>query len=108
MKDPIVEEVRKHRMEHTRKFDGDLSAICAAGLEPNTTRLPLEPAALLKDWGRLVRKMLQIPTRDQYRRDGNFSPGVFEKRIGPWSAIPGKFRSFAKDNPEWVDVVALL
>ncbi len=28
MKDPIVEEVRKHRMEHTRRFGGDLSAIC--------------------------------------------------------------------------------
>jgi hypothetical protein len=29
MKDPIVEEVRKYRMEHTQKFKGDLSAICA-------------------------------------------------------------------------------
>ena len=29
MKDPIVEEVRKHRMEHTRKFRGDLSEVCA-------------------------------------------------------------------------------
>lgn len=29
MKDPIVEEVRRHRMEHTRRFHGDLSAICA-------------------------------------------------------------------------------
>ena len=29
MRDPIVEEVRKYRMEHTRKFRGDLSAICA-------------------------------------------------------------------------------
>jgi hypothetical protein len=29
MKDPIVEEVRKHRMEHTQRFRGDLSAICA-------------------------------------------------------------------------------
>ena len=29
MKDPIVEEVRKYRMEHTRKFRGSLSAICA-------------------------------------------------------------------------------
>ena len=28
MRDPIVEEVRKHRMEYTRKFRGDLSAIC--------------------------------------------------------------------------------
>lgn len=29
MKDPIVEEIRNHRMEHTQKFKGDLSAICA-------------------------------------------------------------------------------
>jgi len=29
MKDPIVEEVRKYRMEHTRKFNFDLAAICA-------------------------------------------------------------------------------
>ena len=29
MKDPIVEEVRKHRMEHTKRFGGDLAKICA-------------------------------------------------------------------------------
>jgi len=29
MKDPIVEEVRKHQAEHTRKFDADLNKICA-------------------------------------------------------------------------------
>ncbi len=28
MKDPIVAEVRKHRIEHTKKFGGDLHAIC--------------------------------------------------------------------------------
>jgi hypothetical protein len=28
MKDLIVEEVRKHRMEHTRNFQGNLTAIC--------------------------------------------------------------------------------
>ena len=28
MKDPIVEEVRRYRMEHTRKFNFDLTAIC--------------------------------------------------------------------------------
>ena len=27
MTDPIVEEVRRHRMEHTRKFGGDLNLI---------------------------------------------------------------------------------
>ncbi len=29
MKDPIVEEVRKFRKEHTQKFKGKLSEICA-------------------------------------------------------------------------------
>ncbi|RPJ56957.1 MAG: hypothetical protein EHM23_22050 [Acidobacteria bacterium] len=29
MRDPIVEEVRKYRMEHTQKFGGNLAAICA-------------------------------------------------------------------------------
>lgn len=28
MNDPIVEEVRKFRLEHTLKFNGDLAAIC--------------------------------------------------------------------------------
>lgn len=28
MKNAIVDEVRKHRMEHTKKFHGDLAAIC--------------------------------------------------------------------------------
>lgn len=28
MKDPYVEEVRKHRMEHTRQFDSNLRLIC--------------------------------------------------------------------------------
>jgi hypothetical protein len=28
MKDPIVEEIRKYRAEHTAKFHGDLDAIC--------------------------------------------------------------------------------
>jgi len=29
MRDPIVDEVRKYRMEHTNRFRCDLSAICA-------------------------------------------------------------------------------
>jgi hypothetical protein len=28
MTDPIVEEVRRHRMEHTLKFGGNLKLIC--------------------------------------------------------------------------------
>lgn len=29
MLDPIVEEVRNARMEHTKKFNGNLASICA-------------------------------------------------------------------------------
>jgi hypothetical protein len=29
MKDPIVAEVRQHRMEHTRRFHSDIALICA-------------------------------------------------------------------------------
>jgi len=29
MRDPIVAEVRRHRMEHTNQCGGDLAAICA-------------------------------------------------------------------------------
>ncbi len=28
MKDPFVSEVRKYRMEHTKKFKSDIHAIC--------------------------------------------------------------------------------
>jgi len=83
-------------------------AVRAAGLEPHSTNMPLDPAVLLEDWGDLVRMNRRIPTRDQYRRDGNYSPGVFEKRLGPWSEIPKQFRKFAADRPEWNDVLALI
>ena len=28
MKDPFVSEIRKYRMEHTKKFNSDIHAIC--------------------------------------------------------------------------------
>lgn len=83
-------------------------AVRAAGLEPHSTNVLLSPEVLLEDWGEFVRRERRIPTRDQYRRDGTYSPGVFEKRFGPWSSVPRKFREFADGKAEWVDVVALL
>jgi hypothetical protein len=91
-----------------RFFPSWREAVRAAGLEPNATNAALEPSVLFEDWGEFVRHVRRIPTRDQYRRDGTYSPGVFEKRIGPWSVIPAKFRKFAEGKPEWTDVVALL
>jgi len=91
-----------------RHFPSRREAVRAAGLDSEPTNVPLEPAVLLEDWGELVRRTRRIPTRHQYRRDGCYSPGVFERKFGPWSAVPAKFREFAANRPEWADVVALL
>lgn len=56
MKDPIVEEVRRWRMEHTRKFGGELKLIyedllrlqqasgCPVVRRPPKRRTPAEPS----------------------------------------------------------------
>lgn len=91
-----------------KHFPSWREAVRAAGLEPHSTNVPIVPEILLEDWGEFVRRERRIPTRDQYRRDGTYSPSVFEKKFGPWSAIPSKFREFAGGKPEWADIVALL
>ena len=83
-------------------------AVSAAGLEPDTTRQRIPNDELLADWGSLVRELREIPTMVRYNHEGNFSPDVFRRRFGPWSALPDAFREFAADKPEWLDVVALL
>lgn len=91
-----------------KHFPSWREAVRAAGLEPHSTNVPIVPEVLLEDWGEFVRRERRIPTRDQYRRDGTYSPSVFERKFGPWSAIPSKFREFAEGKPEWADIVALL
>jgi len=89
-------------------FQNWREAVRAAGLQADSTNVRLDDGTLLQDWGEFVRKVRQIPTRDQYRREGTFSAGVFEKHFGPWSGIPSRFQEFAKDKPEWADVLPLL
>lgn len=91
-----------------KHFPSWREAVRAAGLEADSTNIRLDDDSLLQDWGELVRKHRHIPTRDQYRREGKYSPGVFERHFGPWSTVPSKFRNFACDKPEWADVLALL
>jgi Homing endonuclease associated repeat len=91
-----------------RHFPSWREAVRAAGLEPHSTNQPLALETLLEDWGEVVRRMRQIPTRVQYRKGGNYSLGVFDKRIGSWTAVPPGFRELASERPAWADVVALL
>ncbi|MGA2965875.1 MAG: hypothetical protein ABSD64_06650 [Terriglobales bacterium] len=83
-------------------------AVRAAGLVFDPSNVKLDDSELLKDWGSVVRSLRQIPTRLQYKNEGSYSPGSFEKHFGPWSLIPSKFQEFAKDKAEWVDVLTLL
>lgn len=83
-------------------------AVRAAGLEADASNVRLDDNVLLTDWGDLVRRLRHIPTRTQYRTEGKYSPGVFERHFGPWSAMPEKFRAFAKESSDWADVLALL
>lgn len=92
-------------MEH---FPSWREAVRAAGLESSSTNIKLEDEALLDDWGELVRKHRQIPTRNQYRRDGKYSPGAFERHFGTWSTIPNRFWDYAHKKEKWADVLALL
>jgi len=94
-----------HVLQH---FPSWREAVRAAGLEPDATNVELEDKTLFEDWGSMVRKLRQIPTRAHYRREGKYSPGSFEKHLGSWSGIPRQFRKFASDKPEWQDVLALL
>jgi len=91
-----------------RHFPSWREAVRAAGLQPHSTNQPLAVDTLLEDWGEVVRDMRRIPTRDQYRKSGNHSPGSFERRIGLWAAVPSRFREWALNRPAWADVVALL
>jgi len=94
-----------HVLSH---FSSWTDAVSAAGLQPDTSNQRLTEEQLLEEWGALVRAHRSIPTRDAYRRTGNYSPGVFEKRFGPWSSLPERFRQFAANREEWADVVTLL
>lgn len=91
-----------------RHFQNWREAVRAAGLQADSTNVRLDDNTLLQDWGEFVRKIRQIPTRSQYKREGTFSPGAFENHFGAWSGIPLRFQDFAKGNPEWADVLPLL
>jgi len=94
-----------HVLSH---FPSWLEAVRAAGVDIQPTNVKLAPETLLEEWGRVVRKLRRIPTRMMYRREGGHDQKTFERRIGPWSTIPGAFRQWAHGKEEWTDVLALI
>ena len=91
-----------------RYFRNWTEAVRAAGVHPYMLNTKAQSRALLEDWGRVARKNRGIVARHIYLREGNYSPGTLSKRFGGWTAVPEAFRAFARDKPEWADVVGLL
>ena len=96
---------RKLAFRYFRKWN---EAVRAAGLPPCRQYKRLEDTALLKDWGEAVRKARGLPSRAAYQRVGSHSPRTLEARFGNWRAVGRAFKRFAKNRPEWDDVVAIL
>jgi hypothetical protein len=101
------------RVEYYFPTETITSALAAAGYAFDRYHAKIRLEDWLKDWGEVVRRKGAIPTRKEYKykaHGAKYSPGVFENDPGggKWILVPMKFREFAKDKPEWADVVAKL
>ena len=92
----------------TGRFGTFCNAVRAAGLTSRHQGMKVETAALLEDWGRLVRKVGAIPTRGQYREAGSYSCDCFTDRFENWVKTPEAFIRFVASGAlagDWTDVV---
>jgi hypothetical protein len=90
-----------------RHFPRWSDALSAAGLDYEPYHQRIDNEKLLEDWARVARQKGSIPTRYQYKLEGKYSPGVFD-RLCRWSDIPERFRTFAESKQDWNDVLELL
>ena len=84
------------------------NAVRAAGLELSHQGMKIETAALLEDWGRVVRKVGALPTRREYNQAGSYSPDCLADRFASWIRISAEFTRFVASGAlagDWTDVV---
>jgi hypothetical protein len=92
----------------TGRFGTYRNALRAAGLEPNQGGVKVEAAALLEDWGRVVRKVGGVPSKNQYREFGSYAPDCFSARFERWINVSAEFTRFVAAGGlmgDWTDVV---
>jgi hypothetical protein len=93
------------------RFHGYRAAVRAAGLEPENNGVRIETAALLHDWGNVLRKVDAVPSGREYERAGRYSRFVFYERFKGWTAIPAAFcKSVAAGalTGDWTDVLEII
>jgi Homing endonuclease associated repeat len=91
----------------TGRFGTYRNALRAAGLKPNQRGVKVEAAALLEDWGKVVRKLGLVPSQRQYRKAGRYSSECFFLRFKRWVNVPAEFTRFVKAGwlaGDWTDV----
>jgi len=92
----------------TGRFGTYCNAVRAAGLTTRHQGMKVETAALLEDWGRVVRKVGAVPTRGQYREAGSYSSDCYSDRFENWAKTPEAFTRFVAAGAlpgDWTDVV---
>ena len=91
----------------TGRFGMYRNALRAAGLEPSQRGVKVEAAALLEDWGKVVRKLGLVPSQRQYKKAGRYSCECFFLRFKKWVNVPAEFTRFVKAGwlaGDWADV----
>jgi hypothetical protein len=92
----------------TGRFGTYCNAVRAAGLEASQRGVKVEAAALLEDWGKVVRKVGALPSRNQYREAGSYSSDCFAERFERWTRVPEQFTRYVAKGAlvgDWTDVV---
>src|SRR5882672_3926133 len=65
----------------TGRFGTYRNALRAAGLKPSQRGVKVEAAALLEDWGTVVRQLGLVPSQRQYKKAGRYSNECFFLRF---------------------------
>lgn len=87
---------------------GWTEAVRAAGYEAYTSNLRVAERTLLEAWGRVVRKLGRVPTRDVFVRLGRFSVMNYYRRFGGWGETRGAFLAALGNEAAWADVCAIV
>jgi hypothetical protein len=93
------------------RFHGYRAAVRAAGLEPENNGVRIETAALLHDWGNVLRQVDAVPSGREYEQAGRYSRFAFYERFKGWTAIPAAFcKSVAAGalTGDWTDVLEII
>jgi hypothetical protein len=80
----------------------------AAGFDFRPPNRYIQPQKLLEDWGAVTRRLQRLPSKSEYRIEGEYCKQTFARHFAGWHSVPGAFLKFAKGKPEWADLQALV